>query len=115
MGGRPIIVDENLSPQLATDLKAAGYNVKTFAKGTLDADIITYADKFKAIVLTNNIKDFKGWSTITTFKVTENMKFASQKANVMKAIENVNTKAASNPSIIKPGENISLAEHLKNP
>ena len=44
LGGRTLIVDENLSPQLANQLKERGFNVKTFPKGTLDIDIITYAD-----------------------------------------------------------------------
>ncbi len=110
LGGRSIIVDENLSPQLATDLKSAGYNVKTFAKGTTDDDIIKYASENNSIVLTNNIKDFKG-KGITTFKVTENMKKKTEVGNVIKYIENVNKKAGSNPNLVQKGNNVSLAEH----
>lgn len=110
LGGRSIIVDENLSPKLVTELQTKGYNVKTFPKGTLDADIITYADKNNAIVLTNNIKDFKGWG-ITTFKITENMKKASEVPKVVKAIEKINTQAETKPSILDRGNNVSVAEH----
>jgi RHS repeat-associated protein len=110
LGGRSIIVDENLSPRLVTELQNKGYNVKTFEKGTSDADIITYAEKNNAIVLTNNLKDFnkKG---LTTFKVSENMKKSSEVGNVVKAIENVNVKANSNNKVIAPGTNVSLAEN----
>jgi RHS repeat-associated protein len=110
LGGRSIIVDENLSPRLVTELKNAGYKVKTFKHGTLDPDIITYAERNNSIVLTNNIKDFNKWG-ITTFKVSENMKRLSEVNNVVKAIENVNIKAQTNQSVIAPGKNVSLAEN----
>jgi len=110
LGGRALVVDENLSPQLITQLQERGYNVKAFPKGTLDADIITYANAKNAIVMTNNIKDFNKWG-ITTFKVSENMKTTEQIPNVIRAVENVSNKAGSNPSVIAPGKNISLAEN----
>jgi RHS repeat-associated protein len=110
LAGRSIIVDENLSPKLVSELQANGYNVKTFAKGTLDADIITYAEKNNAIVLTNNIKDFNNRG-ITTFKVSENMKKVSEIGNVVKSVENVNIKASTDPCIIEKGKNVSLAEN----
>jgi hypothetical protein len=39
-GGKTIIIDENLSPVVATKLSKQGYNIKTFEKGTTDADIL---------------------------------------------------------------------------
>lgn len=113
LGGRTIIVDENLSPTIAEKLRANGYKVKVFEKGTGDVDILTYAEKNKAIVLTNNIKDFNKWG-ITTFKVSENMKKASEADNVVKAIDNINTKTKSNAETISAGKNVSLAENKKN-
>jgi predicted nuclease of predicted toxin-antitoxin system len=77
MTGWAIIVDENLSPEIAKQLQANGYNTKVFPRGTLDADIIKSATQNNDIVLTNNIKDFKN-KGITTFKVTENMKRKSE-------------------------------------
>jgi RHS repeat-associated protein len=110
LAGRTIVVDENLSPKIAAALQGQGYNVKTFPKGTLDADIITYADKTGAIVLTNNLKDFNKWG-ITTFKVSENMKFTKEAGTVVNAINNVAAKAQSNPGLIERGKNVSLAEN----
>jgi RHS repeat-associated protein len=109
-GGRIIIVDENLSPKIASQLTNQGYNVKTFARGTLDPDIIKYAQANNSIVVTNNIKHFKNQG-ITTMKVTTNMKKASEINNVVKSINNVDKKALVDPSIIQKGNNISLAAH----
>ncbi len=109
LDGRSIIVDENLSPQLVNELKSSGFNVKTFEKATLDADIIKYAQENNSIVLTNNIKDFRG--KVTTFKVSENMKRKTETGKVVQAIENVNKKVAEEPSIIEKGKNVSLAEY----
>ncbi len=72
LGGRMLIVDENLSPQVLTTLRNRGYNAITLPKGTLDADILTIAEKNNAIVVTNNVKDFRGF--VTTFAVSERMK-----------------------------------------
>jgi hypothetical protein len=110
LGGRTIVVDENLSPTIATELKNQGYNVKTFPKGTVDADILTYAEKNNAIVLTNNIKDFNKWG-ITTMKVSENMKKTSEIGKVVQAIENLNIKSQKDPGVIEKGKNVSLAEN----
>ena len=106
--GRTIVVDENLSPTLVTELGKKGYNVKIFPKGTLDADIIAYADANKAIVLTNNIRDFNKWG-ITTFNVSEKMKLTSNVQNVVNKIENINNQALVKPDVIKPGVNVSIA------
>ncbi|MCP4712553.1 MAG: RHS repeat-associated core domain-containing protein, partial [Planctomycetes bacterium] len=56
---RTLIVDENLSPTLATKLRNQGYNVKVFPKGTKDPDMIEDASDNNAIAVTNNIEDFK--------------------------------------------------------
>jgi len=110
LNGRTLIVDENLSPKLATELQSKGYNVKTFSKGTLDPEIINYAKQNNAIVLTNNIKDFKNQG-ITTMKVTEKMKKASEVGNVVKAIENISIKASTDAGLIKSGSNLNLSQH----
>ena len=108
--GRTLIIDENLSKNIASELQNLGYNVKLFPKGTVDTDILTYAKNNNAIVVTNNIKDFNNRG-VTTFKVSENMKKASEVNNVVQAIQNVNKKAISNPDLIKKGNNVSLAEN----
>lgn len=93
---------------LAKELESQGYNVKIFSKGTSDAEIIDFAKKNNAIVLTNNIRDFVK-KEITTFKVSENMKVASEIENVVKAVEKVNASATADPSVIEKGKNVSLA------
>jgi hypothetical protein len=107
---RPLIIDENLSPQLATELVGKGFNVITVAKGTPDEVIIDYAKINNAIVVTNNDKDFvnKG---VTVFKVSENLKPKTKIGNVVKAIENVNDKSKSNPDMLIPGNKTNLTEH----
>lgn len=87
---REIIVDENLSPLIATKLKDAGYIIKTFEKGVLDDAIIKYAKENNAVVLTNNIKDFKG-KGLNTISVSEKLK---TKANVDKVVEGVKSADA---------------------
>jgi RHS repeat-associated protein len=86
-GGKTIIVDENLSPTIATKLKEQGYNVKTFAKGTTDADILDWAKKNNGAVLTNNIKDFKNRG-VMTIEVPVSM---TSKNNADKVINGINT------------------------
>jgi RHS repeat-associated protein len=86
LGGRTIIVDENLSPTIATKLTAEGYNVKTFAKGTTDADILDWAKKNNGAVLTNNIKDFKNRG-VMTIEVPVSM---TSKSNADKVVNGVN-------------------------
>lgn len=82
---REIIVDENLSPKIAEELKKAGYTIKTFEKGVLDDAIIEYAKNNNAVVLTNNIKDFRG-KGINTISVSEKLK---TKANVDRVVDGV--------------------------
>lgn len=105
--GRSIIVDENLSPKLLDALKSNGYNAIRYPKGTLDADIMTMAEKNNSIVLTNNVKDFRGFVTI--FSVSENMKAASAIPSVLQAINNVSVQAAKTPAIINAGKTVGLA------
>ena len=81
---RELIIDENLSPKIASKLKEEGYTVKIFEKGTLDDEIITYARENKAVVVTNNIKDFKNMD-ITTIEV----KTGERVDNIVKGIKNI--------------------------
>ena len=108
--GRPLIIDENLSPKIAAALADQGFNVITVKKGTADETIATYAKANNAIVVTNNEKDFinKG---ITIFKVSEDLKKADKLPNVVKAIENVNEKSKSDETLIAPGNKVSLTQH----
>ena len=85
-GGRPIIVDENLSPSIAMKLKDAGYTVKTFAKGTSDQDIISWAKANNGAVLTNNIKDFKN-KGVLTLEVPVSLTSKNQVQTVVNRIE----------------------------
>ena len=86
-----IIVDENLSPQIDMKLKEAGYTIKRFDKGVLDDEIIAYAQKNKSVVLTNNIKDFKG-KGINTISVSEKLKTRANIGKVVEGVKNANEK-----------------------
>lgn len=88
---REIIVDENLSPQIDTKLKEAGYIVKRFDKGVLDEDIIKYAQENESVVLTNNIKDFKK-QDINTIKISENLKRKENVDVIVGGIKKANSK-----------------------
>lgn len=113
LGGRSLIVDENLSPKLVDELTRRGYKVTTFKSGTQDPEIIEFAQKNNAIVVTNNIKDFNTQG-ITTFKVSENLKKQSEVNTVVGAIDNIGSKAATNPGTVASGQNVSIAENKKN-
>jgi predicted nuclease of predicted toxin-antitoxin system len=58
------LVDENLEPRIAMDLRKEDYyaeavqNVDELGKGTPDSEIIDYADEYDLIVVTNNLQDF---------------------------------------------------------
>ena len=114
LGGRELIVDENLSPRISQGLKEQGFNVKVFDKGTLDPSIIKHAQKNGSIVLTNNIKDFKKQG-ITTIKVSERLKHGSNVNELINRIKSIDAKSTTNPSMITPGRNISAAaDEFKN-
>ena len=109
-GGKTVIVDENLSPLLSEGLRAAGYNVKIFDKGTQDDEIIDWAKSNEAIVITNNEKDFlkKG---VTILKVSENMKRQTAVGNVVKAVNNVDQASKADPNLLKPGAKVNLTQY----
>ncbi len=107
--GRLLIIDENLSPRLGKMLENEGFKVKIFPKGTLDADIIVEANKKNAIVITNNIKDFKGWGT--TVNVTENMRKADNLSSFVDVVKKLDKASQANPSLIQGNKNISLYDY----
>lgn len=102
---REIIIDENLSPKIATQLKEAGYTVKVFEKGTLDSEIIQYAKDNKAIVVTQNIKDFKNQG-INTMKASATQTRTDKVDEVVNAIKTAD-KTYKNGNL---PSNISLSE-----
>jgi len=108
--GRPLIVDENLSPSLATALADKGFNVIIIAKGTSDEIIKDYAKQNNAILLTNNEKDFLKYG-ITILKASENMKKTTEISNVVHYLEQVNKDAQTNPSKIDPGKKVNLSDY----
>ena len=91
-----IIVDENLSPLIATKLKDAGYTIKTFEAGVgiTDDVIIQYAKKNNAVVLTNNIKDFKG-KGINTISVSSKLQTKANVDRVVEGVKNADVKYSS--------------------
>lgn len=86
LGGRQLIIEENLSPTLIKPRQEARFNVKVFSNQTNDEDIIKYAKQVNSIVLTNNIKDFLKQG-ITTLKVSERLKAKDQMQNLIKSIK----------------------------
>lgn len=107
-GGRTIVVDENLSPLIATELEKQGYGVKTFNKGTLDADIIKWAKENNGAVLTNNIKDFKGQG-IMTIEVPTQLTPKSKVPTIIDRINVINNIMESNGSgVYSQRANINL-------
>ncbi|HEY1054290.1 MAG TPA: DUF5615 family PIN-like protein [Emticicia sp.] len=105
MSKRQIIVDENLSPSLLDELASAGFETKSFEKGTLDASIIEYAKQNDAIVLTNNVKDFikKG---IPVIKVSENMK--KDVSKIVEKMKNLRANVEAGTTDINAKNGISL-------
>ncbi len=110
LGGRTLIIDEQLSPGLEKNLKLQGYVTKIFAKGTLDNDIIKYAKANNAIVLTNNIKHFKNQG-ITTIGVTNIMRESKNTQMITNALNNLNVKARSSPDVLKSGSHVPLGTY----
>lgn len=104
--GRELIVDENISPRVIQPLEEAGFSIKSFPKGTQDADIINYAKQGNSIVLTNNIKDFRN-SGVTAIKVTP--KQQQNYSTIVPLMKTLDTKVQANPSILSPGKVVSLA------
>ncbi|WP_225860265.1 DUF5615 family PIN-like protein [Chitinophaga sp. MD30] len=105
--GRELIVDDNLSPKLMRPLEEAGFSVKRFPKVTLDEDIIKYAQQGNSIILTNNIKDFRGNNGVTAIKVTSKQQQNYQQ--IVPLMKSLDAKSQANPSILKPGKVVSLA------
>jgi RHS repeat-associated protein len=104
--GRQLIVDENISPSVIRPLEEAGFNIKSFPKGTKDADIINYAKEGNSIVLTNNIKDFRK-SGVTAIKVTPNQQ--KNYNTIVPLMKELDARAKANPTILSPGNVVSLA------
>ena len=107
---RELIIDENLSPSLVTKLQEAGYNVKMLNKGTLDPEIIKYAKDNNAIVVTNNIKDFKNQG-ITTMEVKASLATRESVDTVVNKINNVNGIEKEYPNYFSPEANIPLTDY----
>jgi predicted nuclease of predicted toxin-antitoxin system len=109
-GGKTIIVDENLSPKIASELASQGYNIKTFSKGTLDPDIIKWAKSNNAAVMTNNIKDFKG-KGIMTIEVPIELTSASKVPAVVNAVNTINRNIQSHGTgVYNANSNINLVK-----
>jgi RHS repeat-associated protein len=102
-GGRAIIVDQNLSPSLVLKLRENGINAIRFKDGTLDADIIAFAEKNNAIVLTNNIKDFRN-KGLATIEVKQGPMML--KENIGKLIDKVSKIYENNPP--QKGTNVKV-------
>jgi predicted nuclease of predicted toxin-antitoxin system len=109
MGGRVVLVDENLSPTIIAQLKSEGFNIATPLRnqGLKDPLIIDWALKNNAIVVTNNIKDFRELG-LTTFKVSEVMKRRENASLVVDQLIEKSQEAVTNPEILAPGNQINI-------
>ena len=109
LGGRMIIVDENISPTVQIALEKEGFVTKTLPKGTPDSEIISLAKQKDALVMTNNIRDFKNQG-ITTIEISKQLQNASQTQNVVQKLINL----ANHPNFekyIQTGNNVILEKY----
>jgi predicted nuclease of predicted toxin-antitoxin system len=107
---KTLIVDENLSPTLKSALEKEGFNAKIFEKGTSDEDIIKFAQENDAVVITNNIKDFKN-KNITTLEVPESLKPKAKVSELTEKIKNISNKSENDPSILNKGTNVKVNQN----
>lgn len=104
-----IIVDENISPTVQIALEKEGFVTKTLPKGTPDSEIISLAKQKDALVMTNNIRDFKNQG-ITTIEISKQLQNASQTQNVVQKLINL----ANHPNFekyIQTGNNVILEKY----
>lgn len=82
------IIDEQLSPTVATGLTRAGYKTKVFPKGTDDSHMLNFARQNNAVIVTKNIRHFKNRG-VTTMEVSATLANTMAVPNLLSVILSV--------------------------
>jgi RHS repeat-associated protein len=102
-GGRAVLVDEDLSPTLATMLRRRGIPATAVPRGLKDEVIIAWAAQDNAIVLTNNAKDFVRQG-VSVIEVRTGLAARTGRVEAVRQIINLGERARINPSFLAPGK-----------